>query len=211
MRALLVGISLVALTMASGCTTTEVRAQANQDVAVHPCTKDPFLRSVGLFGGTQPEIFLAGADLRREPPPAANRLTRVLNVTEVGEFRDPDADPVIDKCRSWLRSIGEAEVELTILWHDRNCSDFPWDLDDPGDCGSRASFRFSLEDLGMEEILDPVDDLDAALRRLLVVDTYFTQQIQSAGRHPATGVPSPPTVNVHLVAHVIRVQQTPDS
>ena len=211
MRTLLVGISLVALAVASGCATTQVRAPANQGVAVHSCTKNPFFRSVGLFGGTQPEIFLAGADLRREPPPAANGLTRVLNVTAVDEFRDPDADPVIDKCRSWLQSIGEVEVELTILWHDRNCSDFSWDLDNPDDCRSRASFRFSLEDLGVKEILDPVEDLDAALRRLLVVDAYFTQEIQPAGRHPATGMPSPPKGNVHLVAHVIRVPQTPDS
>ena len=211
MRTLLVGISLVALTVASGCATTQIRAPANQGVAVHSCTKNPFLRPVGLFGGTQPEIFLAGADLRREPPPAANGLTRVLNVTAVDDFRDPGADPVIDKCRSWLRSIGEVEVELTIIWHDRNCSDFSWDLDDPGDCRSRASFRFSLEDLGMEEILDRVEDLDAALRRRLVVDAHFTQEIQPAGRHPATGMPSPPKGNVHLVAHMIRVPRTSDS
>lgn len=209
MNTLLVGISLVAIVVASGCTTDRVRVEAHQGVAVHPCTKNPLLRSTGLFGGTQSGIFLSGPDLRREPPPAVDGLTRVLNVTEVDNFRDLDAEPVIDKCGSRLQSMDENEVEVTIMWRDRNCPNVH-DQEDSDECHSRASFSFTNEDLRMHETLDGAEYPEAALDRLLLVDAYFTQEIQPAGRHAATGMPTPQTGNVHLVVRVIRVSGETD-
>jgi hypothetical protein len=183
-------------------------AEANRDVALHACTKNPFMRAVGLFGGDQPEIFLTGTDLRHESPPAPDGLTRVFNVTEVENFRDPGADPDIDKCGSWLQSRGENEVELTILWQNRDCStSFAFDDEDSDDCSSRTSFRFSLEDLGMQEVRKKFENLDAALQSNLVVDAYFTQELQPDRRRSATGMPTPPTGVVHLVARLGRAPQ----
>jgi len=177
MTSLLVALGLVTLAVASGCSTAPVRDEPDQRVVMHPCTKNPFLRASGLVGGVQPEIFLSGPDIRREPPPAVDSLTRVLNVTDVDNLRDPGADPVIDKCSSRLRSIGEDEIELTINWQDRNCPD-SFDEEDTIDCRSRTSFRFSRMGLGIEEVLDRVEDPNAAIQTLLVVDAYFTQEIQ---------------------------------
>ena len=210
MRTLLVGLSLVALAVASACTTAQLRDEPTQGVAVHPCTKNPLLRSSGLFGGAQPESFLSGPDTRREPPPTVDSLTRVLNVTKVDSLEDPGAEPVIDKCGSRLQSIGEDEVGLTIQWHDRNCPD-SFDEEDPIDCRSRASFRFSRSDLGMEEVLNRVEDPDAAIQKLLVVDAYFTREIQPTRRHPATHLPLPERSIVHLVVRVMRAPLTVDS
>jgi len=210
MRTLLVGLGVVALAVASGCTTTQVRDEPNQGFAVHPCAKNPFLRSYGLFGGAQQEIFLSGPDIRREPPPAVDSLTRVLNVTEVDNLRDPGADPVIDKCSSRLGLIGEDEIEVTINWQDRNCPD-PFDEEETFDCRSRTSFRFSRLGLGIEDALDGVEDPDAAIQTLLVVDAYFTQEIQPPGRHSATGMPLPEKGVMHLVVRVMRVPTTVDA
>jgi hypothetical protein len=182
MKTLLIGICLIVISVASGCTTTQVRDVAVQGVAVYPCTKNPLLRSAGLFGGAQPEIFLSGPDVRREPPPSADSLTRVLSATEVDSLGDPGAEPDIDKCSSWLRAIGEDEIELTIMWSDRNCTDST-DDEDHIDCRSRASFRFSRRDLGMEGVLDSVEDTSYAIQRLLIVDAYFTKEILPKGRH----------------------------
>jgi hypothetical protein len=158
----------------------------------------------GLFGGPQPEIFLSGPDLRREPISEVDGLTRVLDMTRVDNLRDPAAEPVIDKCSSWMQPIGEDEIELAIKWRDRNCTD-SFDQEETIGCRSRATFRFSRRDLGMEEVLNTVEDLDAAaMQRLLVVDAYFTQEVQPRGHHSATGMPLPETGIVHLVLRVKR-------
>jgi len=165
------------------------------------------LRSVGLFGGEQPEFFLAGPDLRREPPPIADAATRVLDVSEVDNFRDPTAEPAIDRCGSRLQSTDDGEIEVTILWHDRNCPD-SFDEEDSEDCHSRADFGFSPRDLGMQDLLERDENASDALERLLVVDAYFTQEVQPEKRHPATGVQSAPKSTVHLVVRVIRASET---
>ena len=204
MRTLLLGLSWVALTVASGCTTGQGRNDPEQGVAVHACTKNPFFRASGLFGGAPLDIFLSGPDIRTGPPPAAGSLTRVLNVTRVDNLGDPGAEPVIDKCGSWLKAIGEDEVEVTIMWDDRNCPD-SFDADLPSDCRSRARFRFSRSDLGIEEVLGRVEDREASIQRLLVIDAYFTQEIQPTGRHSATGMPLPARAIMHLVVRAIRL------
>ena len=81
MRMLLFGLSLLSLAAASGCAGSRTPAETNQNVAVHACTNNLLLRGTGVFGGTQPEIFLSGPNLRREPPPARSELTLVLDVT----------------------------------------------------------------------------------------------------------------------------------
>ena len=210
MKTLLIGICLVTLAVANGCTTAQVREVANEDVAVHPCTKNPLLRSTGLFGGAQPESFLTGPDIRRGPPPAANSLTRVLNVSGVDDLGDPGAQPAIDKCSSWVQSIGEDDVDVTIMWRDWNCPD-SFDDEDQIDCRSRASFRFSRRELGVEEVLDRVEDPDAAVQGLLIVDAYFTQEIQPTRRHSATGMPLPERGVMHLVVRVMRAPLAVDS
>ena len=208
MRTLILGINLVALALSSGCTSAQVRDEPSQGVTVQSCMQNPFLRSSGLFGGEQPEIFLHGPDVRREPPPAVDSLTRVLNVSRVESLGDPGSDPFIDKCMSSLQSIDEDAVELTIRWNDRNCPYFDWDDDESSDCGTQASFRFSRGDLGMEEILDTFEDADAGLQKLLVVDAYFTQEIQPTRPHPATGMPLPERGIMHLVVRVVRAPLT---
>jgi hypothetical protein len=210
LKTLQICICLIALAIASGCTTAPARDVASQGVAVYPCTKNPLLRSTGLFGGAQQEMFLSGPNIRREPPPAVGSLTRVLNVTEVDRLEDPGAEPIIDKCSSWLQSIGEDEVDVTIRWRDWNCPD-SFDDEDQNDCRSRASFRFSHRDLGIEEVLDRFEDPDAAIQRLLVVDAYFTQEIQPTRRHSATGMPLPERGEMHLVVRVMRAPPTMDS
>ena len=209
MRLLFVGLSMVALAVASGCTASKVRDESNQSVAVHPCTKHPLLRSSGLFGGEQPEIFLSGPDKRREPPPVVDSLTQVLNVTTVDNLGDPGAEPVIDKCRSRLKLVGDDEVRLTIMWNDQNCPD-SFDDDDPTDCRSRAFFGFSLRGLGMEGALGRVEDFDAAIQKLLFVDAYFTQEIRPARREPSTLMPLRERSTTHLVVRLIRAPLTVD-
>ena len=210
MRTLFIGLSLVALGVSSGCTTAQFREETDQPVAVHPCTKNPFLRSSGLFGGAQPEIFLSGPDVRRGPPPAVDGPTRVLEVTEVDSLGDPGAELVIDKCSSRVESIDKNEVDVTIIWRDRNCPD-SFDDEDQIDCRSRAQFKFSRSDLGVEEVFDRTEGRDAAIQKLLVVDAYFTQEIQPAGRHPTTGMPLSERVRIHLVVRVMRAPLTMDS
>ncbi len=210
MTSLLIGLGLVTLIVASGCSTAQVRDEPNQGVAVHPCTKNPFLRASGLVGGVQSEIFLSGPNIRREPPPAVDGLTRVLNVTEVDNLGDPGAEPVIDKCSSSLQPIGEDEVAVTIKWRDRDCVD-SFDDEDQIDCRSRASFSFSRRDLVMEEVLDRVEDPDLAIQQQLFVDAYFTQEIQPARRHAATGMPLSERGMMHLVVRLMQAPQMVDS
>jgi hypothetical protein len=207
MRALLVGIGLSVLAMVGGCASTPAPREASHGLAVHPCAKHPLMRSVGLFGGEQPEIFLSGPDLRIEPPLDADGSTGVLKVTEVDSLRDPNAQPVIDRCGSWLELTSKGDIEVTILWNDRNCP-ASFDEDDPQDCRSRAWFAFSPEDLGVQEILANGEDQTAAFRRLLVVDAYFTREIQPEGRHPATGIRVAPRSDVYLVVRLIRAART---
>jgi hypothetical protein len=208
--ALILGFGLVALFIETGCTTAQARGDVNQGLAVHPCSKSPFLRSVGLFGGEQPEIFLKGSNLRREPPPIAHGATRVLDVTEIDNLSDTSAEPVIDKCGSRMRSTRSGEVEVTILWRDDNCP-FSFDEDHPDDCDSRATFSFSPEDLGVHEALASGEDPNSAVRRLLIIDAYFTREVQPEERHPATGVLTVPRSNVYLVVRVIPVARGGDA
>lgn len=196
MSPLLIGLCLFALGVSSGCTAAHLHEEPDQRVAVHPCTKNSLLRSSGLFGGAQPEIFLSGPGIRREPPPAVDGLTRVLDVTEVDFLGDPGSQPVIDKCSSRVESIDKNEVDVTIIWRDQNCPD-SFDDEDQINRRSRVQFKFSRSDLGVE-------GPDAAIQRLLVVDAYFTQEIQPARRHPATGMPLPERGRMHLVVRVMR-------
>ena len=208
MKTLLVWLSLVVFALAIGCTTAEARDEPYHGLDVHPCTNNPLLRSSGLFGRTQPEIFLSGPDLRQEAPPAADGATRVLNVTKVDYLEDPGAEPVIDKCSSSLQSVGEDEVEISVRWHDRNCPD-TFDEEDLVDCRSRASFRFSRRDLGVQELGDRLEDSD--VQGSLIVEAYFTQQIRPPERHVATNMPLPERSVVHLVVRVMRPPPTPES
>jgi hypothetical protein len=211
MNTLLVAISLIMLAVATGgCTSTRVRDATNHDIAVHACTENPLLRSTGLFGGRQPEVVSPGPSIRREPPPAADSLTRVLNVTEVDQLADPDAKPVIDKCGSWLKAHGEGEIGLTIRWRDRNCTD-SFDDEDSVDCQSRASFRFSRKDLGIRDASERAKNPDAAIQGLLIVDAYFAQEIQPPDRNAVTGMPVPERGIMHLVVRMMRVPLTVDS
>jgi hypothetical protein len=210
MRAFSLGIGLVVLFIGTGCTTTQARSDLDQGLAVHSCSKSPFLRSVGLFGGEQPEIFLKGANLRREPPPSADGATRVLDVTGIDNLKDTSAEPAIDKCGSWLHATRSGEIEVTILWRDHNCP-FSFDEDQPDDCRSRATFSFSPKDLGVLEVLGRGEDPDSALRRLLIVDAYFTREVDPEERHPATGVPTVPRSNVYLVVRVIPAARGDDA
>lgn len=198
MRGPVVGIRLIFLSVAIACASAEVYADANP-VDPHPCTNNPLVRSTGLFGGPQPEIFLRGPNLRREHPPEPDELTRVVDVTRLESLADPATDPFIDKCASALRPVGEGEVELTIFWQNRNCPDsFDFDFDEPEDCTSRTRFRFSVSHLGLREPLDDVVDR-------VMVDAYFTQRLEPEGRHPATGMPTPARGSVHLVARLLPV------
>ena len=206
MRVLLIGQSLIVLAIASGCTTAHVRDDTIRGVAVHECRPHSFFRSPGFLRGVQPGIFLSGPDVRKEAPPAADGLTRVLNVSTLENLFDPDAAPVIDKCRSRLRTIGEDEIEITIEWRDRNCDD-SFDEEDFIDCRSRTSFRFSRMDLGLEERLGTGENSSAAIQGFLLVDAYCTQQIRAKRRHPATGMPLPDRGIMHLVVRVMSAQQ----
>lgn len=207
MRALLVGIGLSLFAMVSGCASTSAPREASHGLAVHPCAKHPLMRAVGLFGGEQPEVFLTGPDLRTEPPLDADGSTRVLKVTGVHNLRDPSAQPLIDRCGSSLESTSKGDIEVTILWHDPNCP-VSFDEEAPEDCRSRARFAFSPEELGVQEILVGSEDPTAALRRLLVVDAYFTREIQPEERHPATGVWVAPRSDLYLVVRLIRASRT---
>ena len=209
MRMLFIGLAMVVSAVASGCTTAQVRQEPDQGVAVHQCVKNAFMRPVGLFGGAQPEIFLSGPDIRKGPPPAAGSLTRVLNVTGVENLGDPGAEPVIDKCRSWMQPIGDDEVEITILWHNRSCPD-SFDEEDTIDCDSRTRFGFSRSDLG-EELLGRAEGRQAGIQKLLVVDAYFTEEIQPTARHPEKGVLLPVKSTMHLVVRVMRALPAVDS
>jgi len=194
MRSPTVGLQLIVLSVAIVCASAEVRAEANPG-APHPCTNNPLIRSTGLFGGPQAEIFLRGTNLRREQPPAPDELTRVVDVTGLESLADPAADPFIDKCASALRPVGEGEVELTILWQNRNCPN-SFDIDDPEDCASRTRFRFPLSNLGLSEPLDDFGDR-------VMVAAYFAQRLVPEGRHPATGMPTAVKGSVHLVARLL--------
>ena len=88
-------------------------AEANRVVALHACTKNPFMRAVGLFGGAQPEIFLTGTDLRQVdtgpgaaleddalfPIPVEDRAHLVVDRQDetgarlLGDVFDPDVEP----------------------------------------------------------------------------------------------------------------------
>jgi hypothetical protein len=203
MKALVVGISSFVLATVIACASNQAPRDATQLVDVHPCEKNPFLRSVGLFGGEQPELFAAGPDLRSDPPPIADDSTRVLNVTAVDHLRDPSAMPIINKCGSSLQIAGGGEVEVTILWDDQNCP-VSFDEENPEDCHSRASFDFSLEGLGIREDLDAGTDPSAALREMLVIDAYFTRELQPEPRPLASQALVAPTSDVHLVVRVRR-------
>jgi hypothetical protein len=209
MRTLLVCIGLVVVAGTSGCTSTQAGREANDGVAVHPCPENPFLRSVGLFGGEQPEVFSSGPDLRSGPPPSVDESTRFLNLTDVDSMSGPLAQPVIDKCASSMQLVGEGEIEVTILWNDRNCPEWS-DAEDLEDCGSRARFEFSSDDLGIREFLDSSQNPNSALRRLLLFDAYFTRVIQPEGRHSATGVRAMRWNDVYLVVRVLRAGHTAD-
>jgi hypothetical protein len=209
MKTLLVCIILVILTHASGCTSTQAPREASQSpeasqgIAVHSCSKNPFLRSVGLFGGEQPEFFSSGPDIRREAPPSADHSTRFLNVTHVDNLSDPIAQPAIDRCGSWLQATGEGEIEVTIRWYDRSCPE-SFDDENQDACYSRARFTFLPEDLGIQEALVSSQDPNAALRRLLLVDAYFIRENQFEGRHPTSGVLATERSDVYLVVRVMR-------
>lgn len=210
MTTLLLRLCLIMFALASGCSTAQIRDETNQRFAMHQCTKNPFLRASGLFGGVQPEIFLSGPNVRNEPPPAANSLTRVLKVTGVENLGDPSADPIIDKCSSWLQRVDADEVKVTIIWNDRHCPD-SIDDEDSIDCSSRASFRFSLRHLGMEEVLGRFESSDDAIQRLLAVDAYFLQEMQPARRHFATNMPLRQKSTMHLVVRLMPAPPTMES
>jgi hypothetical protein len=170
---------------------------------IHACTKNRFLRSVGLFGGTQPEIFVEGPQLRMEEPPARDARTRVLDVT--GRLA-PTAEAEIDKCGSWLEwSDGDGLVILTVLWDDRNCRSFAAG-EDPRDCRSRARFGFSLPELGIENFPATRREQRALRERLaqeFVVDAYFAWQTSPRERRLETATWKEATASVHLVVRVI--------
>lgn len=66
--------------------------------------------------GRQPDIFLAGPDTRNQKPPDTDALTRILDITSRNSMSNPTADPVIDKCGSWVQWVKrEGLVKLTIL------------------------------------------------------------------------------------------------
>jgi hypothetical protein len=208
-RTLLVCIGLVAVAGTSGCTSTHSGRAASEGVAAHPCSKNPFLRSVGFFGGEQPEVFSSGPHLRSEPPPSVDVSTRFLNVSDVDNLSDSLAQPVIDKCGSSLQLVDKGEVEVTILFKDQNCPG-SFDEEDAEDCRSRARFGFSSDDLGIGDLLESSQDPNAALRKLLLVDAYFTREIRPEGRHSMTGVRSIRKNDVYLVVRVIRAGHSTD-
>jgi hypothetical protein len=208
MKMLLVGPYVLTLLLVSGCVTAPTPSAQVRGIAMHACEKNPFLRSSGLFGGAQPEIFLSGEDVRRESPPAADGLTRVLDVSEIKDLEDRSARPAIDKCASWLQSVGENEVEVTILWRNPICPDsFEFDEEDTNDCRSRASFGFSLEDLGKHERNSSDGEAFAVDRSALMVDAYFVQEIRPERRHPESGLILPERGVVHLVVRLMRASR----
>jgi hypothetical protein len=204
MKILLVGSCLITLLLTSGCVTAPTPGEQTQRMAMHSCEKNPFLRASGLLGGSQPEIFLSGSDIRGDAPPAADGLTRVLNVSEAENLEDPSSRPAIDKCASWLQPVGEDEVKVTVLWQDRSCPDsFASDEEDTNDCRSRASFRFSLRDLARNERHSRDGEALAVDQSALVVDAYFVQEIRPARRHPESGLILPEKGVMHLVVRLM--------
>lgn len=179
---------------------------------IHRCTNNRFTRSVGLFGGRQPEFFLEGPDTRtgNELPRQTDELTRVMDVTQRHGLRNPTAEPVIDKCRSWFRwDEREGLVKLTIFWDERNCTGYGT-RDEPPDCRARAAFGFSLDELGIHEFPDTKQRrkaLESRLERDFVADVYFSRQIRPRARRPGTGLWTPATAKVHLVARLIRTDE----
>jgi hypothetical protein len=103
--------------------------------------------------------------------------------------------------------VGDREIELTLMWREHNCH-ATFDPDFPDDCDSRASFRFSLEDLGIQDMLIGAEGRDAALQSLVVVDAYFAQEIRSARQYLAKGSPLPITSRIHLVVRVMRAPES---
>ncbi len=183
---------------------------------IHRCTNNRFTRSVGVFGGRQPEFFLEGPDTRtrtgNDPRRQTDELTRVMDVTQRHGLSNPTAEPVIDKCRSWFRwDEREGLVKLTIFWDERNCTGYGT-RDEPPDCRARAAFGFSLDELGIHEFPDTKQRrkaLESRLERDFVADVYFSHQIRPRARRPDTGLWMPARAEVHLVARVIPLR-SPD-
>ena len=179
---------------------------------IHRCTNNRFTRSVGLFGGRQPEFFLEGPDTRTgsDLPRQTDELARVMDVTQRHSLSNPTAEPVIDKCRSWFRwDEREGLVKLTIFWDERNCTGYGT-RDEPPDCRARAAFGFSLDELGIHEFPDTKQKrkaLESRLERDFVADVYFSRQIRPRARRPDTGLWTPARAKVHLVARLIKTDE----
>lgn len=173
---------------------------------IHRCTNNPFTRAVGILGGRQPEIFLKRPDLRNEPPPQIDSLTKVLDVSRRNSLSNPTSDPIIDKCASSFRwDKGVELVILTVYWDERNCT-VSGSREEPPDCRGRAAFGFSLDDLGIREFPDTKHERrlpNGGLGPELIADVYFTQQTRPRIRRTDTGLWMPATAVVHLVVKVI--------
>ena len=201
--------SIAMLWMATGAFALNQSDKKEGALEIHRCSNNPFTRTVGFFNGQQPEVFLEAPHTRNEPPTQTDELTRVMHVTKRKSLSNPTAEPVIDKCGSWLRwDAREGLVKLTVLWDERNCTLFSTP-DEPPHCRARAVFGFSLDELGIHEFSNTKQGrkaLENRLERDFVADVYFSQQIRPRTRRE-TGLWTPAAAEVHLVARIIPLRE----